>query len=88
MSRPSGTAPLYVRFTDTSTGNPTSWRWDFSSLAWSSSRNPSVLFRQPGSYAVTLTARNAYGWSQLTKNLTVTGGLPMSGKGDAIGIVG
>ena len=25
----SGNAPLKVQFTDTSTGNPTMWRWDF-----------------------------------------------------------
>jgi PKD repeat protein len=71
MSRTSGHAPLYVKFTDASTGAPTSWRWDFGGLAWTALRNPSVIFRQPGTCAVTLTVRNAYGSSSMTKNLTV-----------------
>jgi PKD repeat protein len=71
VSRTSGTAPLYVKFTDASTGAPTSWRWDFGGLAWTALRNPSAIFRQPGTCAVTLTVRNAYGSSSATKNLTV-----------------
>jgi PKD repeat protein len=103
VTKTSGTAPLFVKFTDTSTGNPTSWRWDFGGVTWTSLRNPSVVFRQPGTYPVTLTVRNAYGWSSMGTNVTVTGagirtakgdavsvvgGLPMSGPGDAISIVG
>jgi PKD repeat protein len=88
MSRSGGTAPLYVKFTDCSTGAPSSWRWDFGGLTWTAARNPVVVFRQAGTYPVTLTARNEYGTSAMTKNVTVTGGLPMSGKGDAIRVVG
>lgn len=87
MSRTSGTAPLYVRFVDTST-NATSWRWDFGPTAWTSSRNPSVVFRQPGEYSITLTAKNEFGSSQMTKNLTVTGVMPRSVRGSAISVVG
>jgi PKD repeat protein len=86
MSRSSGAAPLYIKFTDTSTGDPNSWKWSFGGLAWTSIRNPSVVFRAPGTYAVTLTARNAFGTSTATRNMTVTG--RQSGKGDAVSVVG
>jgi PKD repeat protein len=88
LSRSGGTAPLYVRFTDCSTGTPTSWRWDFGGLAWTAARNPAVVFRQPGTYAVALTARNTFGSSSMTKNLTATGSAARSAKGDIIGVVG
>ncbi len=87
LSRTSGPAPLYVRFTDTSTGTPTSWRWDFGGLAWTTMRNPSVVFRQPGVYTVTLTVRNPYGWSSMGTNVTVTGGARSTG-GRAVSVVG
>ncbi len=91
LSRTSGPAPLYVRFTDTSTGNPTSWRWDFGGLAWSTMRSPSVIFRQPGEYAVTLTVRNPYGWSSFGRTITVTGSgtaTTRNGGGRAVSVVG
>gem|GEM_PF-1970705 len=88
LSRSSGTAPLYVKFTDTSTGSPTSWRWDFGGLAWTSTKSPSVVFRQPGEYAVTLTATNAYGSSTTIRNLTVTGTMPRGATGSAVSVVG
>jgi len=87
MSRSSGSAPLYVKFTDAST-NATSWRWSFGGLAWTTATNPSIIFRQPGEYAVTLTATNAYGSSTMTKNLSVTGAMPRSVRGSAVSVVG
>lgn len=50
-----------VIFTDTSTGNPTSWRWGFSDGDSSSERNPTHTFAAPGTYGVTLTIGNAFG---------------------------
>ncbi len=85
-SRSSGTAPLYVRFTDSST-NATSWRWDFGGLAWTTATNPSVVFRRPGEYAVTLTATNAFGSSTMTRNLSVTGAVPRGLAGSAVSVV-
>ncbi|KAF5060091.1 PKD domain protein [anaerobic digester metagenome] len=79
LSRTSGPAPLFVRFTDASTGTPTSWHWDFGGLAWTTMVNPSVIFRQPGEYAVTLTVRNPYGWSSMATNVTVTGAARSAG---------
>ncbi len=37
---PEGRAPLTVTFTDTSTGSPDNWRWDFGDGTTSSARNP------------------------------------------------
>jgi PKD repeat protein len=88
LSRSSGPAPLLVRFTDTSTGSPFSWRWDFGGLAWTTSTNPSVVFRRPGDYAVTLTVTNAFGSSMATKNITVTGTVPRSIRGSPVSVVG
>jgi PKD repeat protein len=56
-----GTAPLSVAFTDLSTGEPTSWLWDFGDGATSTARNPSHTYAAAGAYSVTLTASNAAG---------------------------
>ncbi|MBE3144909.1 MAG: PKD domain-containing protein [Planctomycetes bacterium] len=44
-----------VQFTDTSSGGPTSWQWDFGNGSTSISQNPSHTFALVGSYDVTLT---------------------------------
>ncbi len=82
MSRSSGTAPLLVRFTDTSTGSPTSWRWDFAGR-WTTARNPSIIFRTPGTYTVKLTVTNAYGSSSISKTVTVMARPGVRGPPDA-----
>ncbi|UCD63990.1 MAG: PKD domain-containing protein [Candidatus Zixiibacteriota bacterium] len=57
-----GCVPLTVDFTDQSTGNPTSWNWDFGDGVGSSAeQNPSYTYNGPGTYTVTLTAANACG---------------------------
>jgi PKD repeat protein len=69
----SGDAPLTVQFTDTSTGNPTSWAWDFGDGSTSSQQNPSATFTTPGTYTVTLIASNSAGPSApATRTITVT----------------
>ncbi len=47
-----------VQFTDTSTGNPTHWQWDFENPAGTDStlQNPTWTFEAPGTYPVKLTA--------------------------------
>ncbi|AKB36565.1 cell surface protein [Methanosarcina siciliae C2J] len=57
----SGDAPLAVNFTDTSTGSPTSWFWDFGDGANSTAQNPSHTYSAEGSYTVNLTVENAAG---------------------------
>ena len=56
-----GSATLDVTFTDTSTGSPTSWAWDFGDGGTSTSQNPSHDFTSVGVYTVTLTATNSLG---------------------------
>ena len=56
-------------FTDTSTGNPTSWAWNFGDANTSTAQNPTHTYSFPGSYLVTLTATNANG--STTANLLV-----------------
>ncbi|MCL2862582.1 MAG: PKD domain-containing protein [Methanimicrococcus sp.] len=56
-----GPAPLNVRFNDTSTGNPTSWLWDFGDGNTSTARNPTHTYNSTGNYTVSLTVSNDFG---------------------------
>ncbi len=56
-----GTAPLVVTFTDLSTGDPTSWKWEFGDGETSTVQNPTYKYERPGTYTVKLTATNAQG---------------------------
>jgi 3-phytase len=68
----SGTAPLAVSFTDTSTGSPTSWAWDFGDETRSTEQNPTHTFTA-GTYTVSLTVANAHGSSApATRTIEVT----------------
>jgi PKD repeat protein len=56
VSRTGGAAPLTVSFTDTSTGNPTAWSWDFGDGSPpATEQNPTHTYERAGSYTVTLT---------------------------------
>ena len=57
----SGTAPLTVRFTDTSGNSPNGWQWSFGDGAQSTDQNPSHTYTQGGTYSVILTAVNSGG---------------------------
>ena len=57
----SGTAPLAVKFTDTSTNSPTSWYWVFGDGNTSTQQNPVFTYSIPGTYSVNLTAFNGGG---------------------------
>jgi PKD repeat protein len=63
----SGTAPLNVAFTDTSTGGPTSWAWSFGDGTTSTAQNPSKTYSAAGTYTVELTVSNAVGTDTQTK---------------------
>ncbi|KKG26616.1 PKD domain-containing protein, partial [Methanosarcina sp. 2.H.T.1A.15] len=64
----SGKAPLNIRFTDESTGSPTSWRWIFGDGNFSTEKSPAHTYNKSGRYTVTLTASNADGSNTLTKS--------------------
>jgi PKD repeat protein len=70
----SGTVPLTVRFTDTSAGNPTAWRWDFTNdgSVDSFARNPSYTYSRAGTYSVRLRVINAEGSDTETKTAYIT----------------
>ena len=68
----SGCAPLVVNFTDLSTGNPTQWRWDLGNGTFSTLRNPSVTYFNPGSYTVKLVVQNASGRDSLIRTQYIT----------------
>lgn len=60
----SGCGPLVVSFIDNSSGNPTSWNWNFGDprqLTPITGQNPSWSFFNPGQYTITLTVSNASG---------------------------
>ena len=66
---------LTVVFRDTSTGNPTRWRWDFGDGTQSSKQNPTKRYGREGTYIVTLTASNAESSDSVNQAVTVTRGL-------------
>lgn len=68
----SGCAPLLVNFTDLSTGNPTSWRWDLGNGTISFLKNPAVTYFAPGKYNVKLTVTNANGTHEIVKSEYIT----------------
>jgi trimeric autotransporter adhesin len=70
----SGTAPLTVTFTDSSSGNPDTWAWDFENdgTVDSNAQNPSFTYTTPNTYTAKLTVTNSAGSSSLTKTITVS----------------
>ncbi|MBR1368849.1 hypothetical protein RJ53_04710 [Methanocalculus chunghsingensis] len=71
-----GTAPLTIRFSDTSTGTPTSWEWNFGDGTTSTDRHPVKLYGTPGQYNVTLTVTNEQGSDTITKEGYITVHVP------------
>jgi PKD repeat protein len=67
----SGRAPLTVQFTDQSTGNITSWLWNFSDGTTSTDRSPSHTFTNVGTYNVFLTVTGPGGASIARRQVVV-----------------
>jgi len=67
---------LKVIFADASTGNPTSWSWDFGDGGSDTAQNPTHTYAAVGTYNVTLTVMNASGSSQKSHFVTVSQGDP------------
>src|SRR6266567_1801482 len=67
----SGTAPLTVQFTDSSTGNIAGWLWNFGdSTAASTERNPTHIYLTAGTFTASLTVTGVSG-STSSKSQTI-----------------
>ncbi|UUX92556.1 lectin like domain-containing protein [Methanoplanus endosymbiosus] len=77
-----GTKPLEVQFTDESTGNPTSWLWDFGDGDTSTLQNPEHTYTESGNYSVSLEVSNSAGSNSITKTdyISVSGLTPSDGE--------
>ena len=73
-----GTAPLTVKFTDSSTNTPISWNWSFGdgSLTNATVQNPVHTYVSANNYTIALTATNSAGSNTFTRTnyITVTSG--------------
>ncbi|MFO7897327.1 MAG: endonuclease [Candidatus Cloacimonadales bacterium] len=70
----SGAAPLLVNFTDLSSGDISSYEWDFDSDGEidSTQQNPSYLYQEPGIYSVTLFVQSADDADEMTRSGYIT----------------
>jgi len=69
----SGTAPLAVTFTDTSSNTPTAWNWSFTNVTgnntlvwWSTDQSPTTTFGV-GNFSIVLNASNSAGYNLSTQ---------------------
>jgi PKD repeat protein len=71
-----GRAPLTVQFTDLTTNYPLTWAWWIddggSGINFSNVQNPLYTFAYPGSYSITLQARNAKAMGSIYKANFIT----------------
>jgi len=68
----SGEAPLTVNFTSTSTGNITSYSWDFGDGGSSSAENPDHTYYDPGTFTAKLEVNGPGGSDMDDQVITVT----------------
>jgi YVTN family beta-propeller protein len=70
----SGTDPLTVHFTSDTSGNPNKWIWTFGKSSEETYKVGTVthVFKQPGTYDVTLTIKNKSGQAMMTKKGFIT----------------
>ena len=72
-----GCAPLIIKFTDQSAGNPVYWRWELGNGTISFNQNPSTTYFNAGQYTVKLFVRNAAGETDsITKTQYITAYAP------------
>jgi len=75
VSLTSGKAPMIVTFSDNSSGEPTSWNWDFGDNSVGSGRVVSHRYTSAGTYSVTLTVSNGI----ITRSKTLTDTIQVRG---------
>lgn len=68
----SGGYPLTVQFTNNTTGIATNWLWNFGDGLTATTRDPSHLFAETGTYSVALTAIGPGGNDTLTRTDFIT----------------
>ncbi|HRL10378.1 MAG TPA: PKD domain-containing protein, partial [Aggregatilineales bacterium] len=66
------TAGLLAQFTDTSSGNITSWQWNFGDGATSAEQNPSHTYANGGTYTVTLSISDGVNGNSTQQQITVS----------------
>ena len=71
-----GLAPLWVTFSDASTGDPNGWLWSFGDSTASTLQNPSHQYTVPGRYTVSLAASNPGGSDVATRPTYITVSFP------------
>lgn len=67
-----------IQFTDLSTGNSTSWLWNFGDGTSNTIQNPIHIYQSPGNYSVTLIVSDSTSSDTLTKSNYITINLPPS----------
>jgi len=72
-----GTVPLTVTFTDQSSGDITSWLWNFGDGSTSTARNPTHAYTAAGTYTVSLTVNGPGGSDTETAVAYITTGYPI-----------
>jgi PKD repeat protein len=60
-----------VQFTDTSTGSPTTWHWDFGDGSTSTQQNPAHTYMTSGTWLVIFFAWNAFGAGSESQSVLV-----------------
>lgn len=75
----SGNVPLTVQFTDTSTGSPVLWNWNFGDGSTSTEQNPTHTYISAGTYDVNLVVSNVAGTSSKMATITALGNSDSSG---------
>jgi PKD repeat protein len=68
----SGRVPLTISCYDRSSGDITSWYWEFGDGGTSTERNPSHTYYRPGTYTVRLTVRGPGGSDWATQTIQVS----------------
>lgn len=61
-----------VQFTNTSTGNPTTWLWNFGDGQTGTAKDPTHSYASAGNFTVSLKATNSKGSSTISHPVTVT----------------
>jgi PKD repeat protein len=75
----SGCAPLTVGFTDQSTGEITSWYWEFGDTGTSTQQNPNHEYAAPEAYTVSLTVTGPAGSdSEIKTDYITIAGVPLA----------